>query len=1074
MKLLIKEAIKKIKLTFGRFLSVFFIVALGVGFFAGIRNTCDDMLYTASSYYKDKNLMDLRLVSTLGFTDEDIKIIKNIKGVKDAEASHYIDCLESSHAIRVLGITEKINKTTLVEGRMPQKENEVLADMNVYQVGDKLTLDTKDLKEKQVEVVGTIKSPMYIQFNNKGTTLIGNGKISGFIYTLEDNFSIDVYTVVYLTGTKTTSLQSYTKEYDIQLEELQKEVEKNLEKLKTRRYDEIKKEAEDKITEAKTKIANEKEKYQSQLKAAKQKLDATNKKLQKADKELNSKEKLLEEKEKQALQELSQAKESLEKAKGEYQLYLEQYKQYKTYLDYLTYISKYDKIPNFKEMSYEEILEYFEGLTEEEIQDFITYIQNGNLEIKIPDINFENKEEVRHAIENLFNNEIIQEIKNGISIDSEENLLEQLNKIFENIATKLKQAEEEIKTAETLIKQKEQLLNAEIQKGKKSLAMYRSEISDGYQKLESGYETYFINYDKFELQFSDAYQKVEMEIKKVEEIEKPTIYTFTRKDNAGYEDYKSDATRVNNISKVFPVFFLLVAALVCLNTMSRMVEEDRGQMGIYKSLGFNNRQILFTYILYATFATIFGSIVGLLLGCTILPSVIYNIYSFMYILPNLKFDNNIVTMFLTTVLMFAVTLSITLYTALSVLKGTPASLLRPKAPAKGKKVLIEKIGFIWKRLNFSFKVTTRNIFRYKKRIFMTIIGIAGCTALTLAGLGLKDSITGIVKIQFNEITKYKAMLVLDKSYEKFEEETKELLNENNIKDPTLIYQELYNYKIKDKSNEVYLVVPSEKEELKEYITLRHREDKKEIDLADDGAIITEKMAINLNVKIGDVISIYDTNNTQYKVKVKEITENYAYNYIYLTKAYYKQVFHKNVTYNMVISDIEEKANTDQISSQLLDTKKVLNVSFVNDILEKFNDMVTNLNRIVFVILICSCLLAFIVLYNLTTINITERIREIATLKVLGFNDFEVSMYVYRETIILTVFGAFVGLILGILLHQFVITSAEMEFIMFQRNINGMSYIYAFIITMVFSLIISIFTHFKLKKVNMIEALKSVE
>lgn len=1074
MKLLLKESLKKIKLTFGRFLSVFFIVALGVGFFAGIRNTSDDMLYTASSYYQEQNLMDLKLVSTLGFTDEDIELLKAMNLVADVEGSHYVDCLESSNAIRVLGITSNINKTVLVDGRMPKNNNEVLADATVYEVGDQLTLDTDALKETKVEVVGTIHSPMYIQASNKGSTQIGNGKISGYLYTLEENFNTDVYTVIYLTGKNTKEESAYSEEYQSALDQLQKEVEEQLEQLQTRRYNEIKKEAEEKLEDAKKQVEAEQEKYRIELKSAKETLDSNNSQLQELDKQINEKEKVLQEETKKAEKQLQEAKEKLEQSKKEYQTALEEYNTYKSYLDFIHYIYNYDGFPDFSDMTYEEIMAYIVTLSPEEQAKLIEYIKNGNFDMDVPEIDYTDKEAVKKYLEELWNSESVQKIIDQIDTNSEESILEQLDQIFKDMDQELDTALEKINAAEDTIQKQEQTLNEKTKASKQMLSKYKEELQKNYKTLEAGYNTYYLNYDQFEVKFQDAYETIHKQAKAIEEIEKPTIYLFDRNDNAGYEDYESDTTRVSNISKVFPVFFLLVAALVCLNTMSRMVEEDRGQMGIYKSLGFSNTQIVLTYILYVAFATIFGSIVGLLLGCTILPNVIYNIYSFMYVLPDLKLDNNLLTMCMTTILMFIVTLSITLYTALSVLKETPASLLRPKAPAKGKKVLLEKIGFIWKRLNFSFKVTTRNIFRYKKRIFMTIIGIAGCTALTLAGLGLKDSITGIIKIQFNDITKYKATLVLNNSYQQLDNKTEQILNENGIIDPTLIYQELYSYKMDNKNNDVYLVVPSNTEELKQYITLRHREDKQEVSLKNDGAVITEKMALNLNVEKGDMVTIYNPNNQAYKIKISDITENYAYNYIYLTNEYYEEVFDSKVQYNMVISDLDEDMDKDTISASLLNTDRVLNVSFIDDILERFNDMIDNLNKIVFVILICSCLLAFIVLYNLTTINITERIREIATLKVLGFHDKEVSLYVYRETMILTVLGALVGLIFGVFLHRFVITSAEMEFIMFQRNINGISYVYAFIITMIFSIIISIFTHFKLKKINMIEALKSVE
>ena len=1074
MRLLLKEALKKIRLTFGRFLSVFFIVALGVGFFAGIRNTSDDMLYTAASYYEKENLMDLRLVSTLGFTDKDKEYVEKIDGVKQVEVSYYLDCLESSNAVRIMAMPKEINKFTIVAGRMPKNNHEVLADSTKYKVGDKLTLDTKDLKETKVEVVGLVKSPMYIQFNNKGTTLIGNGKIYAYIYTNEENFNLNVYTVMYIKGTKTSKLRAYTDAYQKEEEKLQNTLNDHLEELKTRRYEEVRNEAQDKIDEAYNKIQKEENKNKAKLIDAKATLDRSLRTLQKKEKELNEKEQRFNAEIKTAKKKLEEAKKTLSENEKKYQEYKKQYDQYKQYIDYVKYIYSYDKLPDIKNMTYEEMLDCLKNLSEEDLNDFLEYVKKGKDNIESPDIDYTNKEEVKKYLDSLFHNEIMDEIKDKIDFNSDKDVLTQLKEIVIDIEKKLSDAKKQIDVAKKTIRENEALLNQKEKTLKKSIADAKVKIKNGYSQVEEGYATYNYNYNLFQVKFKDAYKKLEKEAQKIDEIKKPDIYNFTREDNAGYEDYKSDATRVNNISKVFPVFFLLVAALVCLNTMSRMVEEDRGQMGIYKSLGFNNHQILLTYILYVAFATIFGSLVGLALGCSILPSVIYNIYSFIYMLPKLQFDNNVFTMVATTILMFAVTLSITLYAALSSLKEYPASLLRPKAPAKGKKVLLENIDFIWKRLNFSFKVTTRNIFRYKKRIFMTVVGIAGCTALTLAGLGLKDSITGIIRIQFNDITKYRALTVLNEGYSSMPSDTKTLLEENGLKDPTLIYQELYSYKLKNKNNDVYLVVPSVEKELKEYISLRHRTDKKELNFDDDGAIVTEKMANNLKVSVGEFITIYDTNNKPYKIKVSKITENYAYNYVYLSPSYYKKIFNKDASYNMVISGVKKNINEDKASKKLLASEKVLNVTFVKDTLKQFNNMVSNLNKIVFVILLCSCLLAFIVLYNLTTINITERIREIATLKVLGFNDKEVSLYVYRETMILTVLGAFVGLFLGVLLHKFVITAAEMEFIMFQRNINGISYVYAFIITIVFSLIISAFTHFKLKKIDMIEALKSVE
>ncbi len=1098
MKLLLKEAIKKIKLTFGRFLSVFFIVALGVGFFAGIKNTSKDMLFTAASYYKEQNLMDMKLVSTLGFTDEDIDILNNIKGIEQVEGNYYLDALDSSDVVRVMGMPKIINNFKLIKGKLPSNNKEVLGDSLIYELGDEINLTTNDLKETKLKVVGIVESPMYTQFNAKGNTLLGNGKINSYIYTLNDNFKLDCYTVIYLTGTKTSKLEAYTNKYNNALEILEKNIKKQEDLLRNRRYDEIHDIANKKINDAITKVQREENKYLNEFNDAKKELDYNNKKLTKSAKQLNDKEVYLnnevsngKNKLEEAKEQLKEAKNQLENARNEYNKAKSDYDSIMNYIEIVKYISEYDNfpdpstLPDFTTMTPDEIVDYIMTTGYDNVVDFLNYIDEGNLNLNINidlnEITVDNYREKLQEIRNSINIDKYRAIIDQIDINSPYTIVDQIRNILNDTKEKLNQAqqdidalEEELSEKETYLKEQEDLLVKKEQEGRKTVNAYKKQLNDGYKKLENAYQEYYDNYNLFKIKIDNAYQKISIEKDKLKGIEKPTIYTFNRKDNPGYSEYEDDTTRVNNIAKVFPVFFLLVAALVCLNTMSRMVEEDRGQMGIYKSLGFNNKQILFTYLLYASIASIFGSILGLSIGCNVLPRVIFNIYNFLYILPNIRYNNDILIMIITSIIMLSVMLLITIYTALSVLKETPASLLRPKAPAKGKKVLIENINFIWKRLNFSFKVTTRNIFRYKKRIFMTIIGIAGCTALTLTGFGLKNSIEGIVGKQFNEITKYDALIVLNDKYQELSNDIKDLFNDNYLKNYSLIYQESFSYKMKDKNNDLFVVVPENEEDLYKSLDMRNRKTKEKVRIDNSGVVITEKLANNLKIGKNDYIEIYNTNKEKFKFKVSNIMENYAYNYIYLNKDYYKQVFKKDVNYNMVLTQVDSNVKSDQISTNLLNSGKVINITFIKDMLKRFKDMVTSINRIVFVILLCSSLLAFIVLYNLTTINITERTREIATLKVLGFKDIEVSLYVYRETMILTVIGALFGLILGIFLHRFVMISAEMEFIMFQRNINSVSYIYAFLITLIFSVIISIFTHFKLKKIDMIEALKSVE
>ena len=553
---------------------------------------------------------------------------------------------------------------------------------------------------------------------------------------------------------------------------------------------------------------------------------------------------------------------------------------------------------------------------------------------------------------------------------------------------------------------------------------------------------------------------------------KPKWYVLDRTDNPGYTDFKNDALRVDAIASVFPVFFLLVAALVCLNTMTRMVEEERGEIGIYKALGYNNFKIISSYLIYVLVATLFGSVIGLLIGYNVLPRVIFGVYSFTYYLPNIIIYIDPLMFTLITLVAILLILSVTVFSCYNELKEQPASLLRPKPPKKGKKIFLENIKWIWRHISFTGKVTIRNLFRYKKRIFMTIIGIAGCTALTLTGFGLRDGISSIVKLQYGKIFKYTGLLVLNEEINTIDDEFKTILEKEKITDKLLVRQELFSFKTSDKKHDFYLMVP-QTNKIDKFIDLRNRTTTEQYELNDDGVIITEKMAQLLGIKKGENIKIRNSDNSLFIVKVNEIVENYAYHYMYMSNNYYEKIFGTKPNYNIILFNSNNE-NKDQQATNLIDSGKVLNVNFTYNNIKTFDTMVSSLNKIVLVILGASCLLAFVVLYNLTTINITERIREIATIKVLGFYDKEVSSYIYKETVTLTIIGIFVGLFLGVFLHAFVMKTAEMDFIMFSKNIKFISYVLSFGITLFFSALVLLVTHFKLKKIDMIESLKSVE
>ncbi|WP_373899755.1 FtsX-like permease family protein [Haloimpatiens sp. FM7315] len=572
----------------------------------------------------------------------------------------------------------------------------------------------------------------------------------------------------------------------------------------------------------------------------------------------------------------------------------------------------------------------------------------------------------------------------------------------------------------------------------------------------------------------------EGEKNKLQALKEPTYYFLNRKDNPGYVEFNENAKRISSIATVFPVFFFMIAALVCLTTMTRMVDEKRGEIGTLKGLGYTNWEISQKYIIYATSASLIGSLLGLLIGFNVFPAVIFDAYGTLYNLPP------IIIQYYWSYSIQSVVVSIicTLISALVVLKvdllSLPANLMRPKAPKAGQRIFLEKITFIWGKLNFNQKVTARNLFRYKQRMLMTVLGIAGCMALIVTGFGLRDSIGDVVDLQFNKLWHYKGIVTYNKDATEKEDKSyqNKLASIPNYKDKITLSKESMKV-IKEGVNaqEITVDVPKTRENLDKFILFNNRKTGEKHKLTDNGAIINEKLAKLFKLKEGDSFIVLNNDNKKFTLKVHKIVENYAMNFVYVTPVYYEKVFNKKPQYNSDLilfkKDIT-KNEENKISKELMECNKVINVSFLSKTSSAMKDSINSLNIVMWVLIISAGTLAFIVLYNLNNINISERIRELSTIKVLGFYDNEVTMYVYRENNILTTFGILLGCIVGKLFHGFVLQTAEVDMLMFSPNIHIISYVYSALITILFSLIVMAVMHLKLYKVNMIEALKSNE
>lgn len=585
------------------------------------------------------------------------------------------------------------------------------------------------------------------------------------------------------------------------------------------------------------------------------------------------------------------------------------------------------------------------------------------------------------------------------------------------------------------------------------------EKTTAYIKLNTTESRFTKDYEK---EIRKEKKKIRQELKN-EKLEGQTWYVLDINSNTGFYQYKQDTERIDNVAKVFPLVFFIVAVLICLTTMTRMVEEERSQIGTLKSLGYKDSAIMFKYVLYASLATIIGGMIGVLIGYRLLPDIVFEMYKNMYRIGDIKLSYYSSLTFQGMMIALLCTLGATIYTCRKTLKESPANLLRPVAPAPGKRVLLEKIPCIWNRLSFSYKVTVRNVFRYKKRFLMTIIGIAGCTGLILAGFGLKDCIVKMVPHQYEEIFNYQVKVTLD------ENKTKDTINKikenKKVKDLLQIQEESITLDNKDTNQSITLIVP--KDGVDGFIKLQDRKSKEKYQLK-DGVIVTEKLANLLDLEEGDTLKFTGTDT--YTEKVSNITENYLFHYIYLPKEKYKGTYNTVLLKTKNMTEKQEK----NFANELKEIPGVSNITFTSSTRHVFDDTMDSFAYVSLILIISAGALAFVVLYNLSSINISERRRELATIKVLGFYDKEVYQYINRENTILTVIGILLGLGVGNILTMYIIKTCELDMLMFDPTIAPLSYLYAILITAAFAILVNIILYFSLKKIDMIESLKSVE
>ena len=1010
---LLKDSIKEIKNTYKRFLSILVMAFLGVGFFAGMRAASPDMVDTIDQYYKESQVYDIKILSTLGLTNDDIDAISEIDEIENTVGTYETEGkieIDNKEIITKIMSVEKLNKPILLQGNLPKTQNECVVEdsfltANHKSIGDTIEVEaekTKNDEGEEVEylnknilkIVGTVKSPLYIS-RDRGTSSLGSGKIDYYIYVPKENIKAnEIYTNIYIKLKNSENYTTSSEKYEEYIAEVKEKIEAIKEEREKARHDKLVDIATRKVKEAEEKLNENKQNAQQQIEEAKQEIENGKNKIEKAEVKLNSSKKEADTKFKSAYNQIQMAKKSIFQNETQLNQKEQEAGQQITEL----------------EIKKQELQTQFDT-----IENNLTQLETQYNQIKDnPNISEEQKQMLENKIQMLKQSkqtikEGIEQINNGITTGKQE---------IENAKTQLQNAKNELTKKEKQYEATKTATYSSLENAKIEIEKSKTELEKGEKELEEKQE-------EFKDKIADAESKLIDSREKIANIENPTWYVLDRYSNTGYNSFIQDTESIENISKVFPIVFFMVALLISLTSMTRMVEEQRTQIGTLKALGYNKLQIASKYVIYAGLACVIGGVLGMSVGFVLLPQIIWTMYQMMYqMTDNIHISFNIIIGGMGLLLICVCIIGATIYAVLKELVQTPSTLMRPKAPKMGKRVLLEKIPFIWKRLSFSQKVTVRNIFRYKKRFLMTIIGILGCTALIVVGFGVRDSIRCIMPNQFEKVFNYDMQIGLKNGLED-EQKQKYIIS---LQEKTELEKVVETYmtsniaKNQENEEDVQIIVPKEPKDLDEVINLADVKTGEKVQLEENAICLTDKVAELLNVKQGDTITLKDSKDKERQVKISNIVENYVYHYVYMSRITYENLYGENYNTNMLFTknnNLSEEQETN-LATEIMNQSEVASISRNSSIMNLLDDTMKSLNYVVIILIVSAGLLAFVVLYNLSNVNISERIRELATIKVLGFYDKEVYSYVTRETVILTAIGIVLGLIGGYFLNYFII------------------------------------------------------
>ncbi len=1093
----VKLTTREIKNSLGRYLAIFAIIALGAGLFVGLRLSRPDFLETYNNYTHSTHFYDFRLVSTLGLTDDDLAEVKKLSGVTLAEGAVGADFLfntpdEDNLIMMAQSIPEEINLIELKSGRMPEKADECLADPNLYSEDDigstvRLSEDNSDqtfdtFAYDEYTIVGLADSVLYINME-RGSSTLGNGSVKGYIYIPSDGFSTDYYTDIYVCVD--TEGYVYSDEYEESCEKYVEPLEKLMAERAVVRRDGIIDDAMSQLDDAKAQYEEgkaqydaAKAEYDSGYASYMQKKSETEAELENARKQIEQAESMMADSsvidQKQA--ELDAAKAELDKGQAEYESGLRQFNVRAA----LAYGAVDEQIAYYENRISEKQSDIAEKNAEiEQLNAELAEAQaNGeNLKARLIERRIEtanNRISVLNAEIALCNERLEAHKEKRASVDAE---LEPYRKQLEDAKAQLDSGYAQIAEGQAQIDQAREMIKnggAQLEEAKKQYEQGKAEAERGFAEAEQELASGKAQLDSAKTELDKGADELDAAEKQIKNINHADTYVLDRDTNAGYVCFESDTNVVQSVAAVFPVFFFLVAALVCLTTMTRMIDDQRTQIGIMKALGYSSGAIMSKYMLYSGSATVLGCVFGIAVGSIAFPAIVWFGYGLIYNLSGLTFTMDWPLALGITAANLGVTVLVTWYCCAKELRSVPAELIRPKAPEAGKRILLERIPTVWNDMSFMQKVSARNIMRYKKRIFMMLLGIGGCTALVLTALGLNDTIQNVVTRQYDDIILYDYELTM--AYDMNEEEQEIFFRDagDNVKDAIFLYRGLAEIDGGSAMKTATLTV-SDGKGLYKFI-----------DLSYDGVPIDypgiNEAAINYNlarqlggVEVGDEIKLTTAEKKELTVKVSALFDNYVDSFVFISPETYAEQLGEEPVYKSALANAPEGEDVSACAAAIAnDVDGVRGVTLSVDTKERMSSMMDGLLVVVAAIILCAGLLAFIVLYNLTNINISERIREIATIKVLGFYPKEAAQYVFRENLILTGAGAVFGLGLGVALHAFVMNAIKVDMMYFKPHISFLSFAVSIVITFVFAAVVNAIMRRRIDNIDMAGALKSIE